>query len=137
MAVAVSIVATVSRAAAQDTTGVGSLSGSVVNTTGTPAGFVTVCLAATTQCVMADERGAFRLRNIRPGDYGIEVTPPGETALPVGRFGVRAGVDQRLQITLPARDRFETTVTVTAPSVAAPDEVKTSGYLIGSQEIFR
>jgi outer membrane receptor protein involved in Fe transport len=124
-------------AAAQDTTGVGSLSGSVVDATGAPAAFVTVCLAATTQCVMADERGAFRLLNIRPGEYALEVTPPGERALPVGRFDVRAGVDQRLEITLPARDRFETTVTVTAPSVAAPEEVKTSAYLVSSQEIFR
>jgi hypothetical protein len=124
-------------AAAQDTTGVGSLSGSVVDAAGTPAAFVTVCLAGTTQCVAADERGAFRLLNLRSGKYALEVTPPGETALPVGHFEVRAGVDQRLEITLPARDRLETTVMVTAPGVAAPAEVKTSVHLATSDEIFR
>src|SRR5262245_21775888 len=136
-AVAVTVVVTVSRAAAQDTTGVGSLIGSVVNAAGAPAGFVTVCVTATTQCVMADERGMFRLVNIRPGEYALEVTPPGETTLPVGRFEVRAGVEQRLAITLPARDRFETTVTVTAPGVTAPDEVKTSVHLVTADQIFR
>ena len=124
-------------AAAQDTTGVGSLSGSVVDAAGTPAAFATVCLAGTTQCVVTDERGAFRLPNLRSGEYALEVTTPGETAMPVGRVEVRAGVDQRLEITLPARSRLETTVTVTAPSVTAPTEVKTSVQLIGSQEIFR
>jgi hypothetical protein len=66
------------------------------------------------------------LLNVRSGEYVLEVTPPGETALPVGRFEVRADVDQRLEIALPARNRLETTVTVTAPGVAAPAEVKTS-----------
>jgi len=124
-------------AAAQDTTGVGSLSGSVVDAAGAPAAFVTVCLAGTTLCVVADERGAFRLPNIRSGEYALEVTPTGETALPVGRVEVRAGVDQRLAITLPARNRLETTVTVSAPSVTVPPEVKTSVQLVTSEEIFR
>lgn len=124
-------------AAAQDTTGVGSLSGSVLDAAGAPVGFATVCVAATTHCVMADERGAFRLTNLRPGEYALEVTPPGDAALPVGRFELRAGIDQRLEITLPARARFETAVSVTASSVAAPEEVKTSVHLVGSQEIFR
>ncbi|MGB7218539.1 MAG: TonB-dependent receptor [Vicinamibacterales bacterium] len=124
-------------AAAQDTTGIGSLNGSVVDAAGAPAAFATVCLAGTTQCATADERGAFRLTNIRSGDYALEVTPTGETPLPLGRVEVRAGVDQRLEITLPAANRLETTVTVTAPSVAAPTEVKTSGRLVTSDEIFR
>src|SRR5262245_39742702 len=136
-AVAVSVVAMVARAAAQDTTGVGSLSGSIVDAASAPAGFVTVCVAATTQCAMADERGVFRLVNLRPGEYALGVPPPGETTLPVGRFEVRAGVDQRLAITLPARDRFETSVTVTAPDVTAPDEVKTSVHLVTADQIFR
>jgi hypothetical protein len=124
-------------AAAQDTTGVGSLSGSVVDAAGAPAAFVTVCLTSTAQCVVADERGAFRLVNVRSGPYGLEVTMLGETALLVGRFEVRAGVDQRLEITLPARNRLETMVTVTAPGTAVPAEVKTSAHLITSEEIFR
>src|SRR5262245_62401372 len=98
VAAAVSVIGMVPRVAAQDTTGVGSLSGSIVDAAGAPAGFVTVCVAATTQCVMADERGLFRLVNIRPGEYALEVTPPGETTLPVGRFEVRAGVDQRVAV---------------------------------------
>src|SRR5262245_45872977 len=132
-----SVVAGNATASVQDTTGVGALSGSVVDASGTPIAFATICVATTTQCVMADGRGAFRLENLRPREYALEVTPPGETPLPVGRFDVRAGVDQRLEITLPARDRFETTVTVIAPSTAAPPEVKTSVHLISSREIFR
>jgi hypothetical protein len=70
------------QAASQDTTGVGSLSGSVVDVTGAPTVFVTICLAGTTQCVVADERGAFRLVNLRSGEYTLEVTRPGEAARP-------------------------------------------------------
>lgn len=132
-----SVVLFASRAGAQDTTGVGSLSGSVVEAAGAPSAFATVCLAGTTQCVMADERGGFRLLILRPGGYALEVTPAGGPALPVGRFEIRAGVDQRVEITLPARDRLHTSVTVTAPAVAAPAEVKTSVHLVSSEEIFR
>src|SRR6266849_7943112 len=96
-------------AASQDTTGVGSLSGSIVDAAGAPAAFATVCLTSTTLCAVTDERGAFRLANVRSGQYALEVTTPGEPVLPVGRFEVRAGVDQRLEITLPARNRLETT----------------------------
>jgi hypothetical protein len=138
MWLALAIVApTAGRAAAQDTTGVGSFSGSVVDAARAPAAFATICLAGTTQCVPVDERGAFRLANLRPGEYVLEVTPVGESTLPVGRFEVRAGVDQRLEITLPARERLQTSVTVTAPSVTAPPEVKTSVQLISGEEIFR
>jgi hypothetical protein len=77
---------------------------------------------------VADERGAFHLLNIRAGEYVLEVTPPGEASpLPVGRFDVRAGVDQRLEITLPARSRLETTVTVTAPASGRPNVSRSSG----------
>ncbi len=125
------------RAAAQDTTGIGSLSGSVVDAAGAPAAFATVCLSGTPQCVVADEQGAFRLENIRSGEYALEVTPPAEAALPLGRIEVHAGVDQRVDITLPAANRLETTVNVTAPRLAAPEEVKTSGYLVSAEEVFR
>lgn len=79
-------------AAAQDTTGIGSLSGTVVDEANAPAVFVTVCLAGTTQCAVADERGAFRLENVRSDEYALEVSPPGAAALPLGRIEVRAGV---------------------------------------------
>ena len=124
------------RAVAQDTTGVGSLSGVVVDAANAPAAFATVCLAGA-PCVVADERGAFRLVNVRSGEHALEVTPPGGAPLPLGRLDVRAGVDQRVEITLQAPTRLESTVTVTAPRVAVPDEVKTSGYLVTSEEVFR
>lgn len=127
---------TPTRAVAQDTTGIGSLSGVVVDAANAPAAFATVCLAGT-QCVVADERGAFRLDNVRSGEHPFDVTPPGGAPLPLGRVDVRAGVDLRVEITLPAPTRVETTVTVTAPRVAAPDEVKTSAYLITAEEVFR
>jgi hypothetical protein len=82
LALAGTIVApTAGRAAAQDTTGVGSFSGSVVDAARAPAAFATICLAGTTQCVPVDERGAFRLANLRPGEYVLEVTPVGESTL--------------------------------------------------------
>ncbi len=124
-------------AAAQDTTGVGSLSGIVEDATAAPAAFVTLCLAGTAQCAVTDERGAFLLEHIRSGEYALEATPPGGTPLGLGRIAVRAGVDQRVEVTLPATSRLETTITVTAPNVVLPDEVKTSAYLVTAEEVFR
>lgn len=60
-------------AATQGTTGVGSLSGSIVDAAGAPAAFATICLVGTKSCVVADERGAFRLLNLRSGEYALRV----------------------------------------------------------------
>ena len=122
---------------AQDTTAVGALSGAVVNESGEAVAFATVCLTATSLCVGADERGHFHLVNIRSGRYGVEITPPGGTPAPVGAVDVRAGVDQLVELILPAVPRVESSVTVTAPVAALPEEVKTSGYLISPRAIFR
>ena len=46
---------------------IGSLSGSVVDASSTPAAFATVCLTGTILWCVADERGTFRLPNIRSG----------------------------------------------------------------------
>ena len=119
----------------QDTTGTGALSGVIRDTANAPSAFATVCLSGTTTCGVADDRGVFQIPNIRAGTYALEASAPGATALPLGRVEVRAGVDQRLDITLPSREGLATTVTVSASATAMPAEVKTSGYLITSREI--
>src|SRR5215831_11186873 len=125
-----------SRAAfAQDTSGTGSLIGAIRDEAGAQVAFATICLSGTTICAVANEQGAFRLPNVRAGTYGIETTAPGGTALPLGPVDVRAGVEQRLDVTLPSPEPLETTVTVTASGAALPAEVKTSGYLVTSREI--
>ena len=53
--------------AAQDTTGVGAVVGTVVSHDGQPALAVTVCLAETTKCSVTDEAGAFRIADVRAG----------------------------------------------------------------------
>ena len=89
---------------AQDTTGTGALSGTIRDAARAPVAFATICLSQTTTCADADERGAFRIPNIRPGTYALEAAAPGAAALPLGRVDVRAGIDQRLDVTLPSRE---------------------------------
>ena len=50
---------------------------------------------------------------------------------------VRAGRDQRVEVTLPPATELTESVTVTATAVSAPDEVKTSSYLVTGAEISR
>ena len=54
-------------ASAQDTTGVGAISGVVVNAAGQPAEGVRVCALDTASCATSDARGAFRIGELRAG----------------------------------------------------------------------
>src|SRR5207247_5479733 len=60
----------------QDTTGTGSLSGTIRDEVSAPVAFATVCLSKTTTCAVADEHGVFRMPNIRAGTYALEATVP-------------------------------------------------------------
>jgi hypothetical protein len=122
-------------ARAQDTGGVGTLSGIVKSPGGQPEFAATVCLAGTTRCALTDERGAFRLAELRPGSYQIEVTPAGRARLPIGGIEIRAGLDAVVEIALPALGDLKQAVVVTAAAFVPAAEVKTSGFLLQRAEV--
>jgi hypothetical protein len=117
-------------AAAQDTTGVGAIAGSVLTHDKQPGIAVTICLADTIRCVVADEAGKFRLTEVRAGAYRLEITPPGEPRFTSEPLDVRAGLDTLVDVALPQPATTTETITVTASAFAVPEEVKTSNFLI-------
>jgi hypothetical protein len=122
-------------AAGQDTTGAGAASGTVVSASGTPVLAVTVCLSGTTRCVLTDDGGRFRITDVRPGAYSVELTPPGGSRVITGTVGVRAGLDTQVALSLPASNALQERITITASAFVAAEEVKTSGYLIQRREL--
>ena len=122
---------------AQDTTGVGAISGVVVNAAGQPVAAVRVCALDTPSCAISDARGAFRIGELRAGAYRMEVLPPEGLPVTTALVNVRAGLDGTVEITLPKVEGLEQTVTVTAPAFRSPDEVKNSGFLVGPREILK
>lgn len=117
---------------AQDTTGVGSIIGIVR----APSG-VRVCLAKTDRCAVTSEGGAFRLPDLRPGTYQLEVTAPGRPAITSSDVVVRAGLESKVELTLPEIAATQQSITVAASVFVAPEEVKNSGYLVSGNEIFK
>jgi hypothetical protein len=63
---------------AQDTSGTGSLSGTIRDTTNASVAYAPVCLSGITACAVADGEQVFQMRNIRAGEYALEATAPGE-----------------------------------------------------------
>jgi hypothetical protein len=127
----------VTSASAQDTAGVGAISGVVVDAPGRPAPGVRVCALDTTACATTDARGAFRIGELRAAAYRLEILPldgPPFTSDPVD---VRAGLDSSVNITLPAVESFQQSITVTAPSFQAPEAVKNSGFLVEPRTILK
>jgi hypothetical protein len=120
---------------AQDTGGVGTVSGTVVSAAGEPELAVTVCLIGTTRCSITDDRGHFKLTDVRPGTYQIELTPPGQPRLPGTTVEVRAGLDSVVELVLPKLGQVRESVTVTASSFVPLEEVKTSGFLLQRTEV--
>ena len=124
-------------ASAQDTTGVGAISGVVVNAAGQPAEGVRVCALDTASCATSDARGAFRIGELRAGAYRLEILPLEGLPFTSDPVDVRAGLDGTVEITLPKVENFQQTVTVTAPAFQAPEEVKNSGFLVEPREILK
>lgn len=120
---------------AQDTTGVGSVTGIVVADGQKPASQVTVCIAGTTQCVLTDAGGRFRLAGLRAGPYRLQVTPAGQPAELSTEFEVHAGVTLSIEFSLPPLTPIKQTVTVTATAQSLPAEIKTSGVLVPPEAI--
>ncbi|MGE0449106.1 MAG: TonB-dependent receptor [Vicinamibacterales bacterium] len=122
-------------ARAQDTTGVGTLTGTVATADGTPAEFVTICLSGTARCVLSAANGEFRVDGIRAGDYRIEVSAPDQPSFETEPVSVRAGVGVSLEVTLPRPQTIEQAVTVVGAAAAVPQEIKASSYLIEQRQI--
>ncbi len=122
-------------ASAQDTAGVGAVTGVVTTHDGQPGLAVTVCLVDTLKCALTGEDGRFRLSEVRAGQYRLEITPPGEPRIQSDLVEVRAGLDTAVEVTLPRPAALEQTVTVTAPAFLAPEEVKTSNFLVRPRQI--
>jgi len=121
--------------AAQDTAGLGVVTGLVVDADGQPALAVTVCVVGTTRCTITGEDGRFRLGEIRPGLQVLEITPPGLPRYEGAAVEVRAGLESVVQIALPRLTGVNEVVTVRASSFVAPEEVKNSAFVIEPSEI--
>ena len=102
----------VERVQAQDTTGTGTLSGVVSDNRGAPEPFTTVCVADSSRCVVAGEDGTFRLDGLRVGAYRLQITAPGRPAILSDAIEVRAGIDQRVEVTAPQLDVLQNSITV-------------------------
>ena len=124
-------------AAAQDTTGVGAISGVVVTAAGQPAEGVRVCALDTASCAVSDARGVFRIAELRATTYRLEILPLEGLPFTSDPVDVRAGMEGSVEITLPTVEDFEQTVTVTAPAFRAPEAVKNSGFLVEPREILK
>ena len=124
-------------ALAQDTTGVGAITGVVVNAAGERVPGVRVCALDTTACATSDAQGSFRIGELRAGSYRMEVIPPDGLPITSALVDVRAGLDSTVEISLPNVQGLEQTVTVTAPAFRTPEEVKNSGFLVGPREILK
>jgi hypothetical protein len=116
---------------------VGAITGTVTGEDGVAAVGVRVCVLTTTRCVDTDERGAFRLTEIRVGEYQLEISAPRLQPILSGRVSVRAGLENQIGVTLPALDAVQESITVSASVFVAPEEVKTSSFLVERQEIFK
>lgn len=125
------------RLAAQDTAGVGAITGSVVDPDGQLAVGIQVCVLPTTRCVTTDALGAFRIGELRPGDYQLEVAAPGKPPIRSSSVTVRAGLEDRVEVTLPRLDGGQQTLTVSESAFVAPEEVKNSGFLVQRDEVFK
>lgn len=124
-------------ASAQDTAGVGSVAGFITAPDGLPAKGVRVCALTTSRCVETDEKGTFRLTDLRAGDYQLSVTAPGKPSILSPAVSVRAGLIGSVEVILPKLDAGQQTVTVSDSVFIAPEEVKTSSFLIQRYEVFK
>jgi hypothetical protein len=127
----------VASASAQDTAGVGAISGVVVDAAGRPAPGVRVCPLDTASCATSDARGAFRIGELRAGAYRLEVLSPEGLPFTTDPVEVRAGLDGTVEVTLPTLEDFQQSITVTAPAFQAPEAVKNSGFLVEPRDILK
>lgn len=121
----------------QDTAGVGSIAGSVKDSTGKTLAGARICLENTVRCADSGDRGAFRMTEVRAGSYRLEVTKAGQQPFVSPSVEVRAGLEATIEISLPKIDAVSQTVTVSDSVFIPAEEIKNSGYLIQRYEIFK
>lgn len=120
---------------AQDTTGMGGATGRVVDQQGSPVPGAKLCLVPDGRCAETNADGAFRIGDLRPGTYVVEVTALGQPVLRQPGAEVRAGVDAQIDVTVALLEGQRQEITVTESAFLAPEEIKSSGFLIQRQEI--
>jgi iron complex outermembrane recepter protein len=98
---AISILFLTGAASAQDTAGVGSMTGTVATSAGRPVDGVRVCVSSTIRCSTTGGDGTFRLTGIRAGDQRLEITAPGQPPILSQSISIRAGLDFAVDVTLP------------------------------------
>jgi hypothetical protein len=113
------------------------LAGVAQTAAGQPAAGAEVCLPSASRCSSVDLQGAFRIGDLRPGVYAIQVRTPGQPPFEAAEIEIRAGLESRVEIALPDLGAAQQSVTVSASVFVAPEEVKNSGYLITPQEIYK
>ena len=121
----------------QDTAGVGAILGLVRDGASQPAPNVKVCVKEMPRCVTTDAAGEFRINDLRAGAYRLEISAPGQPPLTSEEIEVRAGLDGRVEVSLAKVDAIQQSVTISEPAFIAPEEVKSSGYLIRPNEILK
>ena len=121
-------------ASAQDTTGVGSIRGVIRSPDGAPAPSVKVCVLA--RCATGDSSGSYHLGEVRSGSHQLEITVPGQAPFRSSAVDVRAGLEATVDIDLPRLTGSQQTITVTGSAFLAPEEVKSSGYLVPGKDVW-
>ncbi len=122
---------------AQDTTAIGALSGSLRNADGSVAPGLKICASEANRCETTSAEGNFRFSELRAANYTLIVTTANKQELKAAQIEVRAGVENNVAVMLPKLDAVEQSITVTDSVFLPPEEVKTSGYLIGQREIYK
>ncbi|MCS7025472.1 MAG: TonB-dependent receptor [Bryobacteraceae bacterium] len=122
---------------AQDTTGVATLAGRLLDAEQAPVAGRRVCALEAQRCDTTREDGSFRIADLRPGSYTLIVTLDNNQELKSEQVEARAGVEASVLITLPKITAVEQSITVTDRVFLPPEEVKNSGYLVGQREIFK
>lgn len=122
---------------AQDTGGVGGIHGVALDHQGLPLNGVLACVDNPSRCATSNANGVFRVTDLRPGVYRLSVTVPGQTAMLTSEVEVRAGLDSSVEVRLPELKSVAQSITVSEPVFVAPEEIKNSGYLIQSSEIYQ
>jgi len=113
----------------QDTAGVGALSGRVVDSSA-----VEVCIANT--CIQSDATGRFRFTGLRADSYTL-VIKRGTLQLKSQPIQIRAGIEELIEITIPSIESSSQSLTVSESALVAPEEIKTSSYIVSGKDVFK
>lgn len=123
---------------AQDTTGAGAIIGTAADAAGAPRAGIKICLRQTSRCALSDDRGAFKIPDVRAGNYELEIRSPTGDLLPVAAtVEVRPGLESQVRIEIPSIEAVTQSITVSEPVFIEPEEIKSSAYLIAGSEVFK